>query len=259
MAGPIAPIVTTASGIWTHPTRTSPSADGAGANESLFQSIACAALPSLCDATGCGVGGLGCPSYRNEAVRLLITITDEENQCDTAPSCSPTTAAEVGAVLRGSSLLFAGINAGTAAVTTEDLTGVARESGSFASDGAPLVFQAGDAGSPEGAMRLVDAVVKPAQFGAAVQERARKLAETSDRPAGAKGVTLPRIERTVSDDGVRYEHVNVQLDRARRTATLTVKAPAELKALIVTQIQFLLNPRIGKSRRGELVKPGLTA
>src|SRR5688500_12007337 len=32
--------------------------------------------------------------------------------------------------------------------------------------------------------RLVDAVIKPAQFGAAVQERARKLADTSDRPAG---------------------------------------------------------------------------
>jgi benzoyl-CoA-dihydrodiol lyase len=74
--------------------------------------------------------------------------------------------------------------------------------------------------------RLVDAVVKPAAFGAAVQERARKLADASDRPAGAKGVTLPRIERTVSGDAVTYQHVQVQIDRARRTATLTVKAPA---------------------------------
>ena len=74
--------------------------------------------------------------------------------------------------------------------------------------------------------RLVDAVVKPAQFGAAVQERARKLAEGSDRPARPKGVPLPRIERAQSDDALRYEHVNVQIDRARRTATLTVKAPA---------------------------------
>jgi benzoyl-CoA-dihydrodiol lyase len=74
--------------------------------------------------------------------------------------------------------------------------------------------------------RLVDAVVKPAQFGAAVQERARKLADGSDRPAGAKGVALPRIERTIFDDAMRYEHVSVQIDRARRAATLTVKAPA---------------------------------
>ncbi|MCG3189337.1 MAG: Benzoyl-CoA-dihydrodiol lyase [Burkholderiaceae bacterium] len=73
--------------------------------------------------------------------------------------------------------------------------------------------------------RLVDAVVKPAQFGAAVQERARKLAQASDRPAGGKGVALPRIERTVGGDAIVYEHVQVQIDRAKRVATLTVKAP----------------------------------
>ncbi|HSW26424.1 MAG TPA: 2,3-epoxybenzoyl-CoA dihydrolase, partial [Burkholderiaceae bacterium] len=73
--------------------------------------------------------------------------------------------------------------------------------------------------------RLVDAVVKPAQFGAAVQERARKLAEASDRPALAQGVALPRIERAASDDTLTYPHVTVQIDRARRCATLTVKAP----------------------------------
>src|SRR5262245_33153028 len=74
--------------------------------------------------------------------------------------------------------------------------------------------------------RLVDAVVKPAQFGAAVQERARQLAEGSDRPASAQGVALPRIERTLGDDALTYEHVTVSIDRARRCATLTVKAPA---------------------------------
>ncbi|MBE7427391.1 MAG: benzoyl-CoA-dihydrodiol lyase [Ideonella sp.] len=74
--------------------------------------------------------------------------------------------------------------------------------------------------------RLVDAVVKPAQFGAAVQERARKLAQASDRPAGDKGVVLPRIERTLEADAIAYEHLQVQIDRAKRTATLTVKAPA---------------------------------
>jgi len=74
--------------------------------------------------------------------------------------------------------------------------------------------------------RLVDAVVKPALFGAAVQERARKLAAGSDRPASAKGVALPRIERTLVDNSLSYEHVTVQIDRARRCAALTVKAPA---------------------------------
>ncbi len=74
--------------------------------------------------------------------------------------------------------------------------------------------------------RLVDAAVKPAQFAGYVQERARQLAAASDRPAGAKGVSLPRIKREESAEALRYEHVSVQIDRAKRTATFTVKAPA---------------------------------
>src|SRR5258706_2905746 len=74
--------------------------------------------------------------------------------------------------------------------------------------------------------RLVDAAVKPAQFGAFVQERARVLAAASDRPTEAEGVALTRIEREETADALRYEHVIVDIDRAKRTATFTVKAPA---------------------------------
>ena len=73
--------------------------------------------------------------------------------------------------------------------------------------------------------RLVDAVVKPTQFGAAVQERAARLGAASHRPADGRGVALTRIEREDSDHALRYEHVTVEIDRARRTATFTVKAP----------------------------------
>ncbi|VTU12827.1 Benzoyl-CoA-dihydrodiol lyase [Variovorax sp. SRS16] len=73
--------------------------------------------------------------------------------------------------------------------------------------------------------RLVDAIAKPAQFGAAVQERAAKLGESSHRPADGKGVSLTRLEREDGPDSLRYEHVTVEIDRARRTATFTVKAP----------------------------------
>ncbi|MBX9834055.1 MAG: enoyl-CoA hydratase/isomerase family protein, partial [Burkholderiaceae bacterium] len=73
--------------------------------------------------------------------------------------------------------------------------------------------------------RLVDAIAKPAQFAATVQARADKLAEGSHRPASAKGVALTRIPREDSADSLRYTHVTVDIDRTRRTATLTVKAP----------------------------------
>ena len=73
--------------------------------------------------------------------------------------------------------------------------------------------------------RLVDAAVKPAQFAAHVQERASALAAGSHRPAGARGVALPRIEREETPDGLRYQHVAIAIDRAKRSATFTVKAP----------------------------------
>jgi benzoyl-CoA-dihydrodiol lyase len=75
--------------------------------------------------------------------------------------------------------------------------------------------------------RLVDAIAKPAQFGAMVQERAAKLGEGGRRAdKGAQGVKLARVEREETPDSLRYAHVNVEIDRARRTATLTVQAPS---------------------------------
>ena len=72
---------------------------------------------------------------------------------------------------------------------------------------------------------FVDAVYPASRFKAAVQERAEKLAATSDRPAGAKGITLNSLNPKVSDDAVEYSTVSLQIDRARRVATLTVRAP----------------------------------
>jgi benzoyl-CoA-dihydrodiol lyase len=73
--------------------------------------------------------------------------------------------------------------------------------------------------------RLVDDIAKPAQFAAKVQERALELAQQSDRPANGKGVALTPLKRTVEADALRYEHVTVEIDRARRLATFTVKGP----------------------------------
>jgi benzoyl-CoA-dihydrodiol lyase len=73
--------------------------------------------------------------------------------------------------------------------------------------------------------RLVDDIVKSAQFGAKVQERALQLAQQSDRPADARGVVLAPIQRRIEADALRYGHVSVEIDRARRLATFTVKAP----------------------------------
>jgi benzoyl-CoA-dihydrodiol lyase len=73
--------------------------------------------------------------------------------------------------------------------------------------------------------RLVDDIAKTAAFAQKVQERALQLAQSSSRPAGAKGVELTPLERTIEADALRYRHVTVEIDRTKRTASLTVKAP----------------------------------
>jgi len=77
------------------------------------------------------------------------------------------------------------------------------------------------------AWRLVDHVAKTAQFRDVVQSRALALAAASDRPTDAPGVALPRVRRTDDPSGYHYAHVDATIDRGRRVATLTVRAPAE--------------------------------
>ena len=73
--------------------------------------------------------------------------------------------------------------------------------------------------------RLVDEIVKPQQFTEHIKQRAMKLAELSDRPADAKGAALTPLKRTADETGLHYEFVDVQCNRAARTATITVRGP----------------------------------
>ena len=73
--------------------------------------------------------------------------------------------------------------------------------------------------------RLVDDIAKPAEFAKKVQERALQLAAQSDRPADGRGVALTPLQRTIAADSISYSHVAVEIDRAKRTATWTIKGP----------------------------------
>jgi benzoyl-CoA-dihydrodiol lyase len=75
------------------------------------------------------------------------------------------------------------------------------------------------------AWRLVDAIAKPAVFAQKVQERALELAAKSDRPADGRGVMLTPLQRTIEADAIRYPTVTVEIDRSKRTASITVKGP----------------------------------
>ena len=85
--------------------------------------------------------------------------------------------------------------------------------------------------------RLVDDIAKPAQFAAKVQERALQLAASSDRPANGKGVSLVPLNRMIEADALRYTYVSVEIDRAKRTATFSVKAPSGAQPTDVAGIE----------------------
>ena len=73
--------------------------------------------------------------------------------------------------------------------------------------------------------KLVDHTAPPARFAELVQQRARALAAESSRAPQASAVTLPPLERKLDDQGYHYRWVDVDFDRARRVATLTIRAP----------------------------------
>ena len=85
--------------------------------------------------------------------------------------------------------------------------------------------------------RLVDEIIKPAVFGDKIRERAQQLAQGSDRPANAQGVALPPLQRSVEENALRYPNVTVEINRAGRTATFTVKGPSGQQPSSIADIE----------------------
>jgi benzoyl-CoA-dihydrodiol lyase len=75
--------------------------------------------------------------------------------------------------------------------------------------------------------RLVDEVVPNSKWNDTVATRAREIAARSDRPKDAKGIQLTPLSRKIDGDHISYSHVDVEIDRARGLATITVRGPAE--------------------------------
>jgi benzoyl-CoA-dihydrodiol lyase len=74
--------------------------------------------------------------------------------------------------------------------------------------------------------RLVDEVVPRSRLAEATRARAVELAARTDRPAGARGIGLPPLERRIEGDRIAYAHVTCVIDRGPGVAGITVAAPA---------------------------------
>jgi benzoyl-CoA-dihydrodiol lyase len=75
------------------------------------------------------------------------------------------------------------------------------------------------------AWRLVDEIVPNSKLESRVAERAKEFAAASKRNGSGKGIALTPLKRIVDDNGMRYGFVSVDIDRAARIATISIKAP----------------------------------
>jgi benzoyl-CoA-dihydrodiol lyase len=73
--------------------------------------------------------------------------------------------------------------------------------------------------------RLVDEIVPNSKLEAKVAERAREFAGLSKRNGSGKGISLAPLTRTIDENSIRYGFVTVDIDRAARIATISIKAP----------------------------------
>ncbi len=73
---------------------------------------------------------------------------------------------------------------------------------------------------------LVDAIAPPSGFDALVTARVDGRSVGSDRPIGAPGMPLDRLERQVEGDVTSYRYVTVRLDHPLGAAHVTVVAPS---------------------------------
>ena len=73
--------------------------------------------------------------------------------------------------------------------------------------------------------KLIDAYAKPQQFSALLATEIKALRTQSARSAGSTGIELLPLSLKIDDKGYHYSHVDAQVDRTSRIATITVKAP----------------------------------
>lgn len=130
--------------------------DGEGNREALFESVSCVADRDLCPWADCAGTGIGCPGYRRDALRILVVITDEPDQCR---DCSPDTAAAAGGLLRDRRIVFVGIDADAGDIPRAHLEAIATRAGSTDSRGVPLVFDGDGEAVGEAVTRAIGGVL----------------------------------------------------------------------------------------------------
>ncbi len=82
--------------------------------------------------------------------------------------------------------------------------------------------------------RLVDEVAKARELADAVARRTDAAVAASSRPSAGDGVALTPLHRTATPEGLRYDHLRVDIDRAAGTATFVVPGPTAVPDSVET-------------------------
>ncbi|MFT5355450.1 MAG: hypothetical protein ACI9KE_002669 [Polyangiales bacterium] len=180
------------------------------------QAAACAADPANCtnaDTLNCAETGVGCPGFRDDAVRIYVHISDanDECRCGTAVGgcgplprrCSMFTTEFAGAELLRQGIRFLGLIGMGPAYGDGTATGIAREMG-IASDtvdamGEPFVYPANDELVVGRTVEAVRAIVTSGQFDITI------LATDEPDDAGDALQFIERLEVNLSTDGCATE------------------------------------------------------
>lgn len=174
---------------------------GGGSNEAPYQPPTCIADPTKCPNDGaknCTAGGVGCPAFRADAVRIYVQISDADNQC-VGGECATFTPALAGSTLQAAKINFIDLygtdDSGGAGTPQSVATDIAIAAGTLDAMMMPFVFLAVDAAVVNNA---VTAILKLSS-----QKKLDVGIEDSDDPSDAVDATqfIDYLEVNVSGTG----------------------------------------------------------
>jgi hypothetical protein len=140
-------------------------ADGEGGRETLYEAMQCSVGSGRCPSAGCADSGRRCPGFRETSLPILVTLTDEGDQCSFGPRFPECGAdhVSVGEAARDLGAVLVGIDAAAPPDDATDfLRAAAEEAGSVDGEGEPLVFSGSEADVVNAVRRgLVAATTSP--------------------------------------------------------------------------------------------------
>jgi hypothetical protein len=170
-----------------------PPAPLGGGTEAVIQSAACVADESICSndnkcsADASNKSPVGCPGFRSDAVRVLVQITDADNQGGTC-SGSVKSVATAGDALKKDNIKFVSLygtdddGAGTLCTTPQQCAEqIGISSGTVDANNKPFTYLALDAGVVDAAKKAILTIVRGVSLDATIQ--------ASDDPADAVDAT----------------------------------------------------------------------